>query len=150
MEENRMKLSDHFNLEEMVFSSTAVRRGIENTPSAEIVTNLMILSEGLEKVRSQVLGNRPMHIDSGYRSPQLNEAVGGAQNSAHMTGFAADFICAEFGNPSSICSAIKASGIVFDQLIQEGTWVHLSFAPTLRDQVLTAHFKDGKATYTSG
>ncbi|MBZ5552683.1 MAG: peptidase M15 [Acidobacteriia bacterium] len=145
-----MNLTDHFTLEELTASSTAIRKGIDNTPSAEIIDNLKILADGLEKVRSQVLNNLGMNIDSGFRCVALNTLIGGAANSAHTSGFAADFACAGFGNPLSICQAIQASGITFDQLIQEGTWVHLSFAPTLRRQVLTAHFADGKANYTNG
>ncbi len=148
-----MNLSDHFTLEELTFSSTAVRMGIDNSPPANIVDHLKILAEGLEKVRSQVLNNLPMHIDSGFRCPALNTLIGGATNSAHTLGFAADFTCAARrggGDPLSICRAIQASGIAFDQVIQEGTWVHVSFDPTLRGQVLTAHFVGGKASYTNG
>ncbi len=71
-------------------------------------------------------------------------------DSAHVTGNAADFICPAFGVPLDIVKKIAASGVKFDQLIQEGTWVHISFDPAMRQEVLTAHFVDGKATYQSG
>jgi len=145
-----MKLTDHFTLEELTFSSTAMRRGIDNTPSPEIVDNLRTLASGLEAIRAQCLGSRPMHIDSGYRCPALNTAIGGATKSAHMSGFAADFTCAAFGDPLAICRAIEQSGIQFDQVIQEGNWVHVSFAPAKRGEVLTAHFSGGRATYSTG
>lgn len=143
-----MNLTDHFTLEELTFSSTAQRLGIDNTPSLETVAKLTRTAMGLEQIRA-LLG-APMHIDSGYRCPALNKAVGGAATSAHMDGMAADFICPSFGDPLSIVKAIEASGIDFDQCIQEGTWVHVSFAPTMRRQILTAHFSDNGATYTQG
>lgn len=144
-----MNLSEHFTLEELVFSSTAARLGINNSANGDIITALTIAAIGMEQVRS-LLGNNPIHVDSGYRCPALNKAVGGASNSAHMQGYAVDFFCAEFGTPIDIITAIMASAIAFDQLIQEGTWVHISFAPTMRHQVLTAHFNATGTTYTAG
>lgn len=143
-----MSLSEHFSLEELTFSSSAERLGIDNNAGLEIVTHLTILAQGLEKVRS-LLG-APLRIDSGYRCEALNAAIGGAKNSAHMQGFAADFLCPQFGSPTEIVKAIIASDIDFDQVIQEGTWVHISFAPTMRHSILTAHFAGGVATYTQG
>ena len=173
------QLSPHFTLEEMCFSSTAVRLGIDNTPTPEIVAHLTVLANALEPVRA-LLGH-PMHIDSGYRCSALNKAIGGAPNSAHMDGYAADFVCPDFGSPLEIVKAIAlhelpdlydvasamgefdsgdeqekvkasmyAKTVLFDQLIQEGTWVHISFAPTMRGQVLTAHFVNGIAHYQGG
>ena len=143
-----MQLSEHFSLDELTASTTAVRLGIDNTAPPEVVEALKVAAAGLEQVRT-LLG-RPMHIDSGYRCPQLNAAVRGAKNSAHMSGFAADFVCPDFGSPIEIVHAIQASPIPFDLLIQEGTWVHISFAPNLRRQVLTAHFGPAGTTYTQG
>jgi hypothetical protein len=143
-------MSEHFSLTELTASSTAVRLGIDNTPNGEIANNLSLLADQLETVRA-MLGNKPMHIDSGYRCPELNAAVGGAKDSAHLSGFAADFTCPDFGSPESIVTALEAAGLKYDQLIQEGTWVHVSFAPAMRQQTLTAHFVAGaKATYTFG
>lgn len=144
-----MQLTEHFSLEELTFSSTAAVRGIDNTPSDEIVKNLSVLAVALEAVRA-LLGF-PLHIDSGYRCAALNEAVRGVADSAHVTGFAADFICPEFGAPLEIVKKIVAgSSIRFDQVIQEGSWVHLSVAPTMRQEVLTAHFVNGRASYQHG
>ena len=142
------QLTDHFTLEELTFSSTAVSRGIDNTAPEDVAEHLKTLAATLEEVRA-LLGF-PIHIDSGYRCPELNQLVRGVPTSAHVTGYAADFICPQFGIPLEIVKKIAASGIKFDQMIQEGTWVHLSMAPTMRREVLTAHFVDGKATYQRG
>jgi hypothetical protein len=123
-------------------------RGIDNTASLEIVDHLKVAAAGMEEVRA-LLG-APIHVDSGYRSPALNEAVRGVPGSAHTAGYAVDFICPRFGAPLEIVKIIAASSVKFDQLIQEGTWVHISFDPAMRQEVLTAHFVDGKATYQRG
>lgn len=143
-----MNLTEHFTLEELTFSQMAARRGIDNTPSLEVVAHLTTLAEGLENVRT-LLG-APIRITSGYRSPALNDAVGGAKNSAHKEGYAADFICPSFGPTISVVKAIDLSDIRFDQLIYEGTWVHISFDPDMRRQVLTADFSTGTTRYTEG
>lgn len=145
-----MGLTDHFSVAELSKSATAERMGIDNTPPYEIITPLFVLAVGLEQVR-KLLGNHPLHIDSAYRCHALNAAVGGSNSSAHMQGYAADFTCAEYGTPLDIAHAIVGSDIRFDQLIQEGTWVHLSFAPTMRRDVLTAHRTPrNTTTYTKG
>ena len=145
-----MQLSEHFSLEELTNSSTAQRKGIDNTPpNEEVMDHLRVLASGLERVR-HILG-ASMHIDSGYRCPALNKAVGGVTTSAHTTGYAADFICPDFGTPLQIVKLLaEPHAMEFDQMIQEGTWVHLSFAPTMRGEVLTASFTNGKASYTKG
>lgn len=138
----------NFTLQELVASDTALRLGINNTPPADILPNLEILMLGLQDVRD-VLGH-PMYISSGYRCPKLNTAVRGSKTSAHMQGYAADFTCPAFGTPLEVVKAIEASPVMFDQCIQEGTWVHISFDPRERRQVLTAHFGVGGTTYTLG
>ncbi len=145
-----MQLTEHFKLEELAFSSTAIARGIDNTPPPELLSHLQLLAAGLEQVRA--LLDAPLHIDSGYRCGALNAIVRGVPSSAHVSGYAADFVCPQFGSPLEIVKAITRppSSIQFDQLIQEGTWVHISFAPTLRNEVLTAHFKSGKVSYSRG
>lgn len=144
-----MQLSEHFSLEELTFSSTAVARGIDNAAPPVIEERLHAVAAGMEKIRA-LLGF-PLHIDSGYRSPALNVAVRGVPTSAHCMGWAADFICPNYGTPFGIVRTIVGDGSIrFDQLIQEGTWVHISFAPPMRQEVLTAHFAGGKATYTRG
>lgn len=143
-----MNLTPHFTLEELIFSETALRKGIDNSPSEEVKANLSELALTLEKVR-ELLGV-PLHINSGYRGPKLNAAIGGSTTSAHMTGQAADFIAPQFGTPKDIAIEIAASDIEFDQLIFEGAWVHIGIRGDMRRQVLTANFSGGKATYTSG
>lgn len=132
-----MNLSPHFTLEEMTQSQSAARLGLDNTPPAEMVTALKRTAQLLEEVRS-LLGGKPLLVSSGYRAPAVNQAVGGAANSAHMLGCAADFSCPAFGAPLDICRAIARSGIPFDQVIHEfRAWVHIAWAPSPRKQVLT-------------
>ncbi len=136
-------LSPHFSLGEMTQSQAAVRAGISNTPSRTVLANMKRLAERLELVRA-ALGHRPILISSGYRSPRVNAIVGGAANSAHVKGLAADFTCPGFGAPEAVCRRIIESGIVFDQLIYEGSWVHFGLTDAelpARRQVLTAVFE---------
>ena len=144
-----MMLTPHFSLAELTFSATAQRRQIDNSPPPSVLRNLNQLAVGLEDVRA-ALDGLPIRINSGYRCPALNRAVGGARLSAHMSGHAADFVCPDFGSPLEIVRALAKSDIAFDKLIQEGTWVHISFAPAGRRQLLTAHFGAGGTTYTVG
>ena len=140
--------SRYFSLDELTFSDTAVRLHIDNTPPASIVEVLRDTAQRLDQVRD-LLG-KPINIVSGYRSPQLNTAMGGQTNSDHTTGRGVDFISRGFGAPLQICQKIIAAGIKFDQLIQEGTWVHISFDPKMRNQVLTATYANGVTSYTNG
>jgi hypothetical protein len=145
-------LSTHFTLEELTQSQTAIRRGIGNTPPPDAVESLKRVAASLEQVRTLLHGN-PILVSSGYRSPGVNAAVGGASNSRHLFGLAADFTCPSFGTPRAICSKVAESGLAFDQLIYEGTWVHIGLSPgnaPSRRQVLTAHFRSGMVTYTDG
>lgn len=145
-----MQLSEHFTLAEFVESQTAARKGIDNTPPPHVLENLRILAAGLESVRA-LLGDRPIRISSGYRCPALNTVVGGARQSAHMDGLAADFTCPGFGLPLSVCAAIAASPLRFDQLILEfDAWTHLSFAPALRREILTVRRRGRRAVTLPG
>ena len=145
-----MNLSPHFTLEELTQSDTAVRIGVDNScPPPGVLLNLERLAGLLEEVRA--LLKVPMHINSGWRCPDLNRALGSKDTSAHVLGLAADFTAPQFGTPLEIAKAIAASGIQFDQLIQEGTWVHIGLRKgSLRGEQLTAHFSDGRASYTAG
>lgn len=147
------RLTINFPLEEFIVSQVAERRGIDNTPSERIITNLGHLASDLETIRI-MLGNVPILITSGYRCPALNEAIGGIRNSAHMRGLAADFIAPKYGSPREICQLIASSHLLFDQLIWEGRWVHYAIPEPEEDvkrEVLTAHFYPGKPTsYTRG
>lgn len=121
-------LSAHFSLEELLFSDTAARLGIDNSPDATARNNLARLAPTLEEVRS-ALGQRPLVISSAYRSPRLNQAVGGAANSAHLRGLAVDFTAPQYGTVLQTALAIAEAAIAFDQLIFEyGRWVHLALA----------------------
>ena len=143
-----MNLSPHFSLAELVASQVATRKGIDNTPAPAIVANLTRLAALLEQVRSLV--GAPIAISSGYRSPALNRAVGGAANSAHVLGLAADISTAKL-TPKALALLIRQSDIAFDQLIYEGTWVHIGLSVgTLRRQVLTAKFAGGGVSYVAG
>ena len=130
------QLTTHFALEEFTLSQEAARKGLDNTPTPEAMANLLRTATGMEAVRV-VLGGAPISISSGYRSPSVNAAVGGAKNSQHMTGMACDFTAHRFGTVQQVFDAIKRSGIAYDQLIIEfGRWVHISFSDKPRKQAL--------------
>ncbi len=132
-----MKLTDHFTLEELTHSQTAARLGLDNEPPPDVVDALTRTAHGLEMVR--VLLQAPILVSSGYRSPKVNRAVGGASNSQHILGEAADFTAPGFGDPTEIVRAIMRSTrpIPYDQLIVEfGRWVHISFSRSPRHQAL--------------
>lgn len=111
-------------------------RELDNAPPPEVVATLRTTAAQMETVR-RLLGDRVISVSSGYRCPTLNRAVGGAATSAHLTGHAVDFNCYGFGDPLSVCAALANAELAYDQLIEEGSWVHLSFDPRLRRQVLT-------------
>lgn len=122
-----MQLSPNFSLSELTASQSAARRGLDNTPSQQVLDNLLFLTKNLEDVRS-LLGTAIL-ISSGYRSPALNKLIGGSKTSQHAVGLAADFTSPRFGTPAEIVKAIKASNINFCQLILEyDSWVHISFS----------------------
>lgn len=84
-----MRLTEHFTYEEMTNSPTAKRLGLSNAPDAESLDNLKKLCEDvLEPLRAH--WGKPIIVTSGYRAPSVNKAVGGAKNSDHMFGAAAD------------------------------------------------------------
>ena len=147
------RLGSFFWLSEFLRSDTATRRGLSNAPDAAALANLRtVLAPGMERVRN-LLGS-PVQITSGYRSPEVNRAVGGSASSQHCQGLAADFIAPGHGTPRSIARHLMthAPELRFDQLIFEGTWVHISFVPGKgRGEVLTAHFMPGQpVTYSRG
>ena len=127
------QLTAHFALEELACTQ---HREFDNTPPPEVVGTLRMTAARMEQVR-RLLGDRVISVSSGYRCRALNRAVGGARTSAHLTGDAVDFRCYGFGDPMAVCRALAASDLAFDQMIEEGTWVHISFDPRMRRQVLT-------------
>lgn len=137
-----MKLSEHFSLDELTFSQTAARLGLANDPPPRIVENLTFLASRLEEVRA--LLKTPMVVSSGYRSPAVNDAVGGSVTSQHRFGLAADFVAPGFGSPFEVAKAIEASGIAYDDLILEfGRWVHISFVRNAPRRQTRSIFKPG-------
>lgn len=121
-----MKLTDHFTLAEFTTSNTGERLGIDNTPNSAVLrANITRTAQLLERIR-ELLGAAVI-ITSGYRCPMLNQAVGGAQFSAHVEGLAADIIVPGFGVPYDVCRAIEQNLGEFgiDQLIYEHTWCHV-------------------------
>ena len=119
-----MKLTEHFSLEEMVASDIAVRHSINNNPSGDIVVNLRRLAEFLEKVR--LLLNKPIHINSAYRSPEVNNLLGSKPTSQHCLGCAADIKVGGL-TPDQVVNSIVKSDLKYDQVIREfDSWVHIS------------------------
>lgn len=119
-----MNLSEHFSLEELTYSDIAVRHGINNDPNSNTIINLTRLASLLERVR--LLLNKPIHINSAYRSPEVNNLLGSKATSQHCIGCAADI---KVGNmtPDQVVKALIKSDIQYDQLIREfDSWVHIS------------------------
>lgn len=145
-----MRLSDHFSLAELTVSATAARRGISNVPPPLVIDTLILTADRMEKVRA-LLGDKPIIVLSGYRSPAVNAAVGGSKSSAHMTGHAVDFICPRFGTPAQVAAHLAKHLTGFDQLIEEfGDWVHVGFGPGKRGEKLTARKVNGRTVYSPG
>ena len=151
-----MQLSKHLSLAEVSRSETAKRKGINNTPSGEHLENFKKLAENIfEPIREHF--GVPIHISSGYRSKELNSAIGGSATSQHCSGEAIDIDMD--GSASGVTNAqvfnfIK-DNIQFDQLIWEfgsdsnPDWVHVSYETTgkQRKQILKAIKSGGKTSY---
>lgn len=150
------QLSKNFSLPELTYSSTAVNKGIDNTPTPEVIASLQILVNNvLQPIREQI--GKPIKISSGYRSPAVNASVGGSTNSDHCRGQAADIEIAGMAN-GDLAKWIK-DNLKFTQLILEfytqgvpdSGWVHVSYNPNdLKCQVLTAVKQNGKTVYLNG
>lgn len=124
--------SGKHSISDLVKSSTASRRGINNTPTPEVQKNLQAL---LDNVLNPIASKYPVpyNINSGYRCPALNAAVGGVKNSQHMRGQAADISCGSpAANKKLFDWIINQSGINYDQIIDEKgyRWIHISFNPS--------------------
>lgn len=141
-----------FTIAEFLRSDTALRRGIDNTPNATVLANITnILIPGMQRVRDLLAA--PVLVSSGYRSLALNAAIGGSGRSQHVQGLACDFRAPGFGTPLEISRKLaeNQASLRFDQLIFEGTWVHISFVSGKpRGQVLTAKFGGGGVRYLDG
>ena len=124
-----MQLSEHFSLEELTRSEVAERKGLDNSPNATEIANLMRLAALLEQVRS--LLNKPIMLNSGFRSKPVNDSVGSKDSSQHRIGCAAD-IRVPGMTPKQVVEAIIASDIGYDQVIEEfSSWTHLSVPNTI-------------------
>lgn len=153
-----MNLSTSFTLAELIVSQAAARRGLDNTPSDKSVANLKLLcTDLLQPIRDIVA--KPITINSGYRSPAVNLAVGGSVTSAHRFGYAADINCFAYGSPKQfaelIVKELRAREIKFDQVILEfNQWVHVAIYnqdKKQRGQVLTARsMPNGRTEYIPG
>ncbi len=124
----------YFTIEELCASDTAQRRGIDNTPDTAKKQKLQTLIEQLlDPIRAA--WGAPITINSGYRSPKLNAAVGGVSTSQHLRGEAADITAETPAENKRLFDKIvelqKAGRIAFDQLIDESgyRWIHLSYRP---------------------
>ena len=123
-----MQLSENFTLEEMIYSSTASKKKIENFPNREALNNLRTLCEKiLQPIRSKFAF--PIKITSGYRSQGLNEALGGVPSSQHIKGEAADIKASNMKELWSLMlEMIRNKEIEVGQLIDEKnlSWIHVS------------------------
>ena len=150
-----MKLSNNFTLAELVKSQTAIRKNIRNEPGTAEINNLIHLAETvLQPVRDHF--GKPVAISSGYRSPELCEAIGSSSKSQHAKGEAADFEINGVDNKELATWITK--NCEFDQLILEfydgidpnSGWVHCSTKrepETVRKQVLQAKKIEGRTAY---
>jgi zinc D-Ala-D-Ala carboxypeptidase len=150
------KLSPNFTLGEMIKSETASRRGLDNTPGPAEIENLRALCQNvLQKVRDHY--KKGIHVNSGFRHPDVNAAVGGSRTSDHTKGQAADIEIPGVAN-GDLAQWI-ADNCEFRQLILEfytpgipdSGWVHVSFVKgDNKKEVLTALKENGKTVYKPG
>ena len=147
-------ISKHISYREGVYSTTATRRGIENTPNGEQLDNMELVAEEVfEPLRAYVGG--PIKINSFFRCPELNKAIGGSSKSQHCKGQAID-IDDTFGRCTNaeMYHFIKEH-LDFDQIIWEfgdddnPDWVHVSYVSESdnRNRRLKAYRKGGKTKY---
>ena len=151
-----MNLSANFTLKELTKSDTATRLGLDNTPDDEALENLKTLCEKvLQPVREHF--DKSVSINSAYRSPESNAAVGGSKTSDHCKGMAADIEIVGVAN-ADLAQWIM-DNLEYTQLILEfytpgipdSGWVHVSYDPNnLKKQELTATKVAGKTTYLNG
>lgn len=129
-------MGKYFTIDELCKSDTAKKKGIDNTPTAEIKQKLEVLiDELLDPVREA--WGKPIRVNSGYRCPKLNKAVGGVSNSQHMKGEAADLNAGSVSLNKQLFELIRTR-YEYDQLIDEANyaWVHVSYVRKNRHQVL--------------
>lgn len=151
-----MQLTQNFSLHEMIKSETAVRKGLENNPGPQEIENLRLLCEQVLQPLRDAYG-RGIKVNSGFRHPDVNAAVGGSRTSDHCRGQAADIEIPGVAN-YDLATYIEQY-FDFTQLILEfytpgipdSGWVHVSYDPAnLKKQVLTAMRENGKVVYKPG
>jgi zinc D-Ala-D-Ala carboxypeptidase len=155
--QNMTMLTNNFSLHEMIKSETASRRDMDNYPhSDEIIANLTVLCEQVLQPLRDAYGVG-IKVNSGYRSPDVNAAVGGSRTSDHCKGQAADIEIA--GVPNAELAQYIADNFEFTQLILEfytqgipdSGWVHVSYdSNNLKRQVMTAVRQNGRTVYLQG
>ena len=138
-------------MHELTRSNTAARLGIDNTPGKAVIVNLQNLVDTLlDPIRAA--WGKPIVVNSGYRCPELNRCIGGATNSQHTKGQAADIECVSRDPEENkrLFRLIRNLNLPFDQLINEFdyNWIHISYVPRGRHRVLEAKKVAGKTVYT--
>lgn len=139
------QITKNFTLAELIYSATAVKKGIDNKPTEEHYKNMVSLCKNVLQPLREKLG-KPINVNSCYRCPKLNAAVGGAKTSQHCNGQAADIEINGMSNYDLACYI--RDNFEFDQLILEfcdnlkndknSGWVHVSYKDSgNRKQVLT-------------
>lgn len=141
------RVGKHFTLEELTVSQVAARQGLDNTPDTPAIGDLHDLVRYVLDPLREALG-APVLVNSGYRSEAVNKAVGGVRTSQHCLGQAADIHV----NGMSVAELVRTVvdlHLPYDQLIDEyGYWVHVSYGPRHRREVLIARKVDSKTVYT--
>jgi hypothetical protein len=121
-----MNLTEHFTLAELTATS---HRQFDNTPNEAETAHLQRLAEILEQVKN-ALDGKPIMINSGFRSKQVNDSVGSKDTSQHRIGCAAD-VRVPGMTPDAVVKAVIAAGLPFDQIIREfDSWTHISVTNT--------------------
>jgi zinc D-Ala-D-Ala carboxypeptidase len=120
-------ISDHISYEEAINSATALRKKIDNTPSAETLERMKVVAEVCFEPARKWYG-KPLKVNSFYRSVDLNREVGGSATSQHCKGEAIDITAGSKAENKKLFDWMKAN-LLFDQLINEYdyTWIHVSF-----------------------
>lgn len=130
-------MAEFFTKSELTRSDTARIRGIDNTPTPEASAALDdLMWNVLDPIRR--MWGKPIIVNSGYRCPKLNAAIGGSATSQHMKGEAADITAGDPTKNKELFDMIAQSAIPFDQLIDEKNyrWIHVSYRPNGRRNIL--------------
>ena len=127
----------YFTIKELCKSSTAVQKGINNTPNSYIVKNLeQLVDYILDPLRERY--GKPITVNSGYRCYALNKAVNGSKTSQHLEGLAADITAGSPKENKILFNLAQELNLPYDQLIDEKkfSWIHISFSKKPRKQIL--------------